>query len=70
VRLDRARFLHARLAEIECRTVAEGPASGQPLSGFAFEQDGRWLISRETLARLLSMGGVSLPPRTVGLDPG
>jgi hypothetical protein len=70
VRLGQTRFVHARLAEIECRTVAGGMANGQPLSGFAFEQDGRWLISRETLARLLSMGGVSLPPRTVGLDPG
>lgn len=70
LRLEEARYLHPRLAEITCTIVAKGPGNGLQLQGFAFEQEGRWLISRETLAGLLAMGGVQLPPRTVGLDPG
>jgi hypothetical protein len=35
-----------------------------PFSGFALVLDGSWVISRETLASLLGMGGVHLPPRS------
>ena len=67
--LDEARFLHQRLAEIRVRIVVPALGHDLPLSGFAFERDGRWLVSRETGASLLALGGVSLPPRTVGLAP-
>ena len=69
LRLDDVRFLHARLAEISYTLVTAGSAGGFGQRGFALEVDGEWLISRETLASLLGMGGVKLPPRTVGLDP-
>jgi hypothetical protein len=68
LRLDHVRFLHARLADIRCSVVSAGRGSGLQFSGFAFEQDGEWLVSRETVASLVGLAGVRLPPRTVGLD--
>lgn len=60
--LDAVRFLRADEAAIAFRV--EGPVS-MNLEGRALLVDGRWLLERQTVTRLLRMAGATIPPPPV-----
>lgn len=62
IRVDRIRFIGSGRAEVRFQLVLSG-GGGFPFEGLAVNSGGRWLVSRETMARVLSRGGVVVPLR-------
>jgi hypothetical protein len=62
VRVERLRFLDDDTAEVEFVIQLHG-GQGFSITGNAVRRDDRWFISRETVARVLQLGGIVVPPR-------
>ncbi len=62
IRVERLRFLDDDTAEVEFALVFHG-GHQLPISGEAVRKAERWLISRETIVRVLQMGGTVVSPR-------
>jgi hypothetical protein len=52
VDVESVHFLHERLAAVDFRVVASGPAFSRALRGWAVWRDGSWLVDRNTFCAL------------------
>jgi hypothetical protein len=62
VRVDAIRFRHPQLAEVRYQILLGGGPGGFPFQGKASYRDGKWRVTREALAEVLSRAGVVVPP--------
>jgi hypothetical protein len=62
VRVERLRFLDDDSADVEFVIHLHG-GPGFPFSGRAVRRDDQWLVSRDTVARVLQRAGVVVAPR-------
>jgi hypothetical protein len=62
-RVDAIRFLGPDTAEVRYQILMNGGPSGFAFQGSAARRDGKWRVTRETIARVLASVGVTVPPR-------
>jgi hypothetical protein len=62
VQVERMRFVDDRRARVRFAILLDH--GGPSFDGEAMEQDGRWLVSRDTFCRVVAMIGVRCPPRS------
>ena len=63
VRVEAIRFRSPKLAEVRYQILLGGGPAGFPFQGTAAYHDGKWRVTREALAEVLSRAGVVVPPR-------
>lgn len=63
VRVEAIRFRSPRLAEVRYQILLGGGPAGFPFQGTAAYRDGKWRVTRQALADVLSRAGVVVPPR-------
>jgi hypothetical protein len=62
-RVDAIRFPQPDRAEVRYQILQNGGPAGFAFQGSAILRDGHWLVSRETITRVLASVGVVVPPR-------
>ena len=62
-RVDAMRFPEADTAEVRYTILMNGSPTGFAFQGSAKRRDGKWRVTRETIALVLASVGVTVPPR-------
>ena len=62
-RVDAIRFPRPDAAEVRYQIMTNGAPTGFAFEGTASRRDGKWRVTRETIARVLASIGVIVPPR-------